>query len=256
MYNTNGRNPSVNDMFYNSDPNNVGAYAPRTFGTWPTTFGSSSLIGHRYSMYATADTGAPPTATATRTSTPTRTPTSTPVPGAATSTPTATATSTRTSTPAPGGTRVGLTSVGSVHDTSDSNYITGSRVVTGSAPMSVTSMSVYVTNIDSAPRNQYAMAIYTDAGGAPGSLVAQTANGTLTASAWNTLSVSATLSANTAYWLVYNANGGSEAVDNMVYNSDPSNVGAYVAQPFGAWPNTIGGATLAGQRYSIYASGP
>jgi hypothetical protein len=143
-----------------------------------------------------------------------------------------------------------------VHDSSDSNYITGSRIVTAAAPMPVTSISVYVTNTDSAPRNQYALAIYTDSGGTPGSLVAQTANGTLTANAWNTLPITATLSANTPYWLVYNANGGSEGVDNMVYNNDPSNVGAYVTQTFGTWPSTIGGVTLAGQRYSIYVSGP
>jgi hypothetical protein len=156
----------------------------------------------------------------------------------------------------PGSTRLGLTTVGSAHDSSDSNYITGSRVVTSAQPFTVTSLSVYVTNVDSAPRNQFAMAIYTDIAGVPGSRVAQTANGTLTANAWNSLPVTATLNANTAYWLVYNANGGSEGVNNMVYNADPSNVGAYAAQAFGSWPTTIAGPTLARQRYSIYATGP
>jgi hypothetical protein len=120
----------------------------------------------------------------------------------------------------------------------------------------VTSLSVYVTTLDSAPRNQFSLAIYTDSAGSPSALVAQSANGVLTANAWNTLSIVATLNPNTAYWLMYNANGGSGTVDNMVYNNDPANVGAYAPRTFGSWPTAFGGATLAGQRYSIYASGP
>jgi hypothetical protein len=134
--------------------------------------------------------------------------------------------------------------------------MTGSRVVTGASPISITSMSVYAGTVDAAPRNQFSLAIYTDVGGSPGALVAQTATGTLTPNAWNTLSISALLSANTAYWLMYNANGSTASMNNMFYNNDPSNVGAYAPRTFGSWPATFGSSTLAGQRYSIYASGP
>ena len=44
------------------------------------------------------------------------------------------------------------------------------------------------------------------------------------------------------------------SVNDMVYNSDPANVGAWAAQPFGAWPTTFVGPTLQGTRYSIYVT--
>ena len=117
-------------------------------------------------------------------------------------------------------------------------------------------MSVYIGTVDSAPRNQFSMAIYTDNSGSPGTLVAQSANGTLTPNAWNSLAVTATLNPNTAYWLMYNSNGSNTAVNNMFLNSDPANVGAWAPRTFGSWPSGFGGSTLAGARYSIYASGP
>jgi hypothetical protein len=54
MYNTDGLTSSVNNLADNTDPANVGAWAARTFGTWPATFGSSTLQGTRYSLYVTA----------------------------------------------------------------------------------------------------------------------------------------------------------------------------------------------------------
>jgi hypothetical protein len=58
--------------------------------------------------------------------------------------------------------------------------------------------------------------------------------------------VSAVADPNTGVW-VY---------DSMFLNSDPANVGAWAPRTFGSWPATFGSATLAGQRYSLYASGP
>jgi hypothetical protein len=98
------------------------------------------------------------------------------------------------------------------------------------------------------------LAIYTDAGGAPGTLVAQSSSGSLQANSWNTLPLSATLSANTAYWLMYNTNGTSGSFNTLSYNGDLSPVGAWTTQSFGTWPSSFGTATLAGQRYSIYAT--
>ena len=134
--------------------------------------------------------------------------------------------------------------------------MTGSQVVVPAHVTTITAMSVWVADVDSAPRNQFSMAIYTDTGGSPGALVAQTATGTLAPNAWNTLPISATLNASTIYWLMFNTNGGSDGVNNMAYNADPSRVGAYAPRAFGSWPTTYGNVTLATQRYSIYASGP
>jgi hypothetical protein len=55
---------------------------------------------------------------------------------------------------------------------------------------------------------------------------------------------------------MYNTNGSNDSVNNMYLNSDPSNVGGWAARTFGSWPAAFGGSTLAGQRYSLYASGP
>jgi hypothetical protein len=289
MYNANGGDPFVDDMSYDPDSANVGAYAPHAFGSWPATYGSSTLAGQRYSIYATVSVGPPPTATPTRTATrtpsatATRTATATPVPGAPTSTPTptssptsapapatptrtptftATATRTPTSTPTAtplvggGGTRVGQTTIGATEDMSDSNFMTGTRVVAPAHVTAINSISVWVADVDSAPRNQFSLAIYTDNGGFPGTLVAQTTTGALAANAWNTLPIVASLNASTGYWLMFNTNGGSDGVNNMAYNPDPSRIGAYAPRPFGSWPTTYGNVTLATQRYSIYVSGP
>jgi hypothetical protein len=287
MYNANGTNASVNNMYYNNDPVPLGAFAPRPFGSWPSTYGSATLAGQRYALYVSAGGGtfgtATPTATATNTPTPTPTPTSTPTPvaaatatptltptpthtplTAATATPTPTPTSTGTPTPTPSatpvvagsGTRLGLQTVGSVHDVFDANYMTGSRVQTGAQAVAITSMWVYVGALDAAPRNQFSLAIYSDAGGGPAALVTQSASGTLVANAWNTLALTATLDPNTAYWLMYNTNGSTGFVNNLYYDNDPAAVGAYAVRTFGTWPATYGTSTLAPQRYSMYVAGP
>jgi hypothetical protein len=152
---------------------------------------------------------------------------------------------------------LGLTTVGAVHDTGDANNLNGSMITVGAQPLTVTSISAYVGNVDAAPRNQFSLAIYANAGGAPGALVAKTAAGTLAANSWNTLPISATLAANTSYWLFYNTNGSSSTVNNLYYNNDPSNVGGYSngSVAFGTWPTSFGTAVLGGWRYSIYVTG-
>ena len=164
-----------------------------------------------------------------------------------TSTPTATPTSSST---------LGLTTVGSTQDSYDANDLTASQIVTGSQAETVQSLSAYVGAVGSSPTNQYALAIYTDANGSPGTLLAQSSTGTLKANSWNTLPVSASLSAHTAYWLVYNANGSNGSVNNLYYNTVSGNVGAYsnAAQPFGSWPSSFGSASVGGWQFSLYAT--
>src|SRR5205807_254669 len=66
-----------------------------SFGTWPTTFGTSTTGSQTFSIYATYTTG--PTPSVTQTPTPTNTPT--PTPGGPTATPTPIATPIPTSLP-------------------------------------------------------------------------------------------------------------------------------------------------------------
>jgi hypothetical protein len=210
------------------------------FTATDNTTGSASYLLDDVSL-AVAGAGTPsststPLPTSTATSTPAPTATQTAVPTAATSTtppPTATRTPvpTATKTPVPTSTSTtsstttyGLTSVGASQDTSDSNNIDGSKIQTGGQTATVQSISAYVGAVDAAPNNQYSLAVYSDSNGSPGNLVAS-ASGTLKANSWNTLPLSATLQANTSYWLLYNSNGTASGSNDLYYNQASSNLG-------------------------------
>jgi hypothetical protein len=137
-------------------------------------------------------------------------------------------------------------------DSGDMNYMNGSRFVNGATALSVSQISVYLKTVQAAPANQYQVAIYTDANGAPGTLVASSTSGTVTANSWNSRPVTATLAANTAYWLVYNTNGDN----NMSYDTGSANQGAWSSQsrPFGTWPSSFGTSSRWTAKFSIYAS--
>ncbi|MCG6497534.1 Ig-like domain-containing protein [Kitasatospora sp. A2-31] len=151
---------------------------------------------------------------------------------------------------------LGSTVVGSLIDDTDSHHLNGSRVTTGPGPVPLTALSVHVGPVSAAPANQYQLAVYTDAGGSPGTLVTTTAVGTLTPNAWNSLPVTTTLSAGTAYWFVYNSNGTGATVNNMNYSTGPAGTGAYsnAVVPFGTWPTDFGPAVKDTLLYSLYGS--
>ena len=151
---------------------------------------------------------------------------------------------------------LGLSSIGSAVDGGDSNFLNGSKVTVGATGVSVTGISVYVGAVDAAPNNQYQVAIYTDQNGVPGTLVASSTSGTLTPNAWNTRPLAAPLQANTSYWLMYNTNGRSAAVNNMYYKASSAGQGAYSKSKvaFGSWPTPFGAATLTNGVYSLYTT--
>ncbi len=152
----------------------------------------------------------------------------------------------------PSAPRFGYDKVGATMDSGDMNYMNGSRFVNGATALSVSQISVYLKTVQAAPANQYQVAIYTDANGAPGTLVASSTSGTVTANSWNSRPVTATLAANTAYWLVYNTNGDN----NMSYDTGSANQGAWSSQsrPFGTWPSSFGTSSRWTAKFSIYAS--
>jgi hypothetical protein len=137
-------------------------------------------------------------------------------------------------------------------DAGDQNWINGSRFTVGAAPMSITQMGVLVGAVAASPNNQFQLAIYTDSSGSPGTLVASSTSGTLSSSySWYTRPVTATLAANTSYWLVYNTNG----ANNMMYAPGAAGQGAYgvTGQSFGTWPASFGAAVTGTWRFAIYA---
>jgi hypothetical protein len=151
---------------------------------------------------------------------------------------------------------IGNTSnIGTV-DSGDSNYLNGSKVTVGPAGLQLTSISVFVGNVDGPPYNQYQLAVYTDLSGAPGVLIASSTAGVLAPNAWNTRPFSATLQPNTSYWLVYNTNGRTDLVNNMYYNTGSQGDGAYSTNsvPFGNWPTSFGTATRTNAKYALFAT--
>ncbi|WP_189131790.1 Ig-like domain-containing protein [Wenjunlia tyrosinilytica] len=151
---------------------------------------------------------------------------------------------------------LGNTQVGNHLDDGDSNHMNGSRVTTGSAQAVLKTASVHVGSVSASPNNKFQLAVYTDSNGKPGTLVAATASGTLTANAWNSLPITATLNPNTSYWLMYNTNGTTIAANNMHYSDGGSGQGAYStgATTFGTWPANFGNATQSTALYSIYVT--
>src|SRR5437867_2980296 len=74
---------------------------------------------------------------------------------------------------------LGNTAVGAQTDSSDANWLNGSRYTTGSPGGTVTSISVYVAAVGASPNNKFQVAIYSDANGSPAALLASSASGTL-----------------------------------------------------------------------------
>ena len=153
---------------------------------------------------------------------------------------------------------IGNQAIGATLDSGDSNYLNGIKVTTGTSGGAVVTMSVYVGAIDGAPNNQFEIGIYADSAGRPGTLVATSAPATLTANAWNTVapSSSASLQANTTYWLIFNTNGRTSTLNNMRYGAGAAGSGVYSnnSVTYGAWPSPFGAATVTDSAYSIYVT--
>jgi hypothetical protein len=154
-------------------------------------------------------------------------------------------------------TAMGYSTAGPLLDVGDFNVMNANRFVT-TAGGKVVSLSAHVGTVGAAPNsNKYQMALYNEASGAPGTLVASTAVGNLTANAWNTLPLTTTpvLAPNTAYYIVYNTNGGNSNLNNLHYMNTSSWTVKWRTQTFGTYPNTFGALTSQEMMtQSVYAS--
>lgn len=143
--------------------------------------------------------------------------------------------------PPSGTSQLGNTTVAGTVDSNASNFINAIRFTMPNVSGTATAMSVYISSpVGVAPANQYGLAMYADAQGTPGALVASTASGTITPDAWNTLPITATLEPNASYWLAYNTNGTAENQNNLTVTPGQTNQWAWVGNPFGSWPATFG----------------
>ncbi len=152
----------------------------------------------------------------------------------------------------------GYGSIGAFSDCCDQNNVGGTRFTMGSTSGTVTSMSVYVGNVGAAGSKSYAVVIYNDNAGVPGTKVTNSASGTLVANSWNTIAVTpATLNANASYWLMYTTNGTNNNLNNPKLDSiGGTNNFRYFALTWGtAFPATApAGTPQSNTTYSIYAT--
>lgn len=109
----------------------------------------------------------------------------------------------------------------------------------------VTSASIYFGNVD-ATNKQFGIALYSSAG----ALIAKSSNATAVANSWNTVSLSATLTAGSGYFLAANTNGNN----SYALAAQSGNGILNVAQTFGTWPATFpsGGSVTANAIFSAY----
>ena len=155
----------------------------------------------------------------------------------------------------------GNRSIGAVKDTGDANYINAWKFRTSSTQSgTIVSMSVYVSGpVSAAPNNRFQVAIYLDAGGVPGSLIASSASRTISSNAWNTAALSGSLLPNTSYWLAYNTNGIQASDNNVPVGAAGSGQQVWRARTFGSWPSTFGAvqgsSSNTGSIYATYSLG-
>ncbi len=151
-------------------------------------------------------------------------------------------------------TAMGATAPGTTTDSGNSNTMNTTRFTTGDGGK-LTSLSAYVGVVDANVANRsYQMAIYTANGTVPGTLVASTASGTLTANSWNTVPISGTLAPNTNYFIAYNSNGSSSSVNNLRYTDGGTSGWSSGGRTFGSWPASFGATTAQAVTFSMYAS--
>jgi len=155
----------------------------------------------------------------------------------------------------------GHRSTGPIKDTGDANYINAWKFRTASTQFgTIVSMSVYVSGpVSAAPNNQLQVAIYSDAGGVPGSLIVSSASRTISPNAWNTAALSGSLLPNTSYWLAYNTNSIQVSDNNVPVGATGSGQQVWRARTFGSWPSTFGAvqgsSSNIGSIYITYSPG-
>ncbi len=154
-------------------------------------------------------------------------------------------------------TAMGYSTVGPLLDVGDPNVMNGNRFVSKVGGR-VVSLSAHVGPVGTAPNNnKFQMAIYSEVGNTPGTLLASTAIGNLTANAWNTLPLTTTptLAPNTAYYVTFNSNGGNGNLNNLHYMTTSSQNVKWKLWTFGTYPNTFGSLTSQEtMTQSVYAS--
>src|SRR6202012_2363969 len=83
--------------------------------------------------------------------------------------------------------------------------------VTSTTTGTLNSISVYFSNADTAPNNKFQVALYANNAGSPGAKIASSGDATITPFAWNTVTLSASVTSGTSYWVGINVKGSTDA---------------------------------------------
>jgi pectate lyase-like protein len=170
--------------------------------------------------------------------------------------PSQTASATVTVTPPAPPNTFGYAVQGTTIGTTMSNSVSATRYQMAGQNGTLTSMSVFIASpVSASPNNQFQVAIYADNNGTPGALIASSPSQSIVPDAWNTVPISAPVSANAYYWLAYNTNGLTANTNNLRYDAGGATSMWITSESFGTWPATyvpIGGTSS--YRASIYAT--
>jgi hypothetical protein len=146
------------------------------------------------------------------------------------------------------GATFGATTPGASHENNSSNYLSCSPYDSGPGG-NIISISGYAVGNPVAPNNKIIGAIYTDSSSHPNTLVAASAEGTVV-NGWNTLSITASLNADTTYWLCFNTNA------NIGWAYDTvADAMRYMDKTYSTTlPTTASGLTTDSRQLSYYAT--
>jgi hypothetical protein len=136
----------------------------------------------------------------------------------------------------------GYTTIGSNLNTGAANDIQMEKV-TATSTGTLNSISVYFNSPDLAPNNKFQVALYADNSGNPGAKIASSSSDNTIAGAyaWNTASLSASITSGTVYWIGIEVNGPG---DGVAFDSSGGTYRFFsTGTTYGTWPSTRVGVT-------------
>ena len=149
---------------------------------------------------------------------------------------------------------IGYNAVGPLNENGDLGYMLANQFVATSTGK-LTTLNAYVDTVGASPTNHGEMALYSDSGGAPHTLLANSSSTVLTASSWNSFSIPSTsVTAGTNYWLVFESDSNTTGFANTTANTQYPAVNethTYSSALPTTWSTT---ASAYGNEGSMYAS--
>jgi len=146
---------------------------------------------------------------------------------------------------------IGVTSMASANDATGCNYINADLVTAPPGGMTVTSINVYLT--DTTTGKSLKCAVYSDAGGAPGTFLMGTNELTSPGLGWQTFTLTSNLglASNTNYWLAVWTGGEFNVASELNGGTSWYSTSTYG----GAWPSSAPSGTSDTFKHSIFAAG-